>query len=57
MNWVLALAVLKKLWPVAVKIAASLQDGKITKDEVILIAEDILGEDDVIYIWGSPSAK
>lgn len=53
--YAIALLVLKKMWPVALEVAKAASDGKITKEEAYVIAEEWLGEDDVIYLWGKPN--
>jgi hypothetical protein len=50
------LGVFNKLWPVAVEVAKYVADGKITKDEILEIADYILGEDQVIYLWRRANA-
>lgn len=56
MNYIAALVVLKKFWPVAKAVVAAAVDGKITKEEVLVIVEMILADKEVIYIWGNPDA-
>lgn len=54
--WLLVLAALKKLLPVAKEVAAAAIDGKITKEEVLVIVENAMGEHETIYLWGKPNA-
>lgn len=55
--WAIAVVVLKKFWPVAVEVAKMAVDGKITKEEVCVVVDIALGDDDVVYLWGKPSAS
>ncbi len=49
----MVLALLKKLYPVAREAALYAVDGKITKEELYAIADDVLGEDGEIVLWGN----